>query len=377
MYVGEEADPTLRRLRVDDAQQDMEIAESARPVVEPARLGDTAPDDEVSAPRYADQQEEDEQKENEDFDVLARTFDGLVGLGSVKLEMSTIVNVIRLGRRRIAIGLPPPPFVRHLLFAGGPGTGTTTVARLYARILHALDVTEHGLLVVAGRMSPTDGPAGQATAKVAAAFDRARGGVLYIGEAHTLAPPGGESRGESVSALIECMSQEQDETIVILAGEPDGLRRLVEANPELAEDFTRTVVFDDYTPEELTVILERQTLELRYGLGPGTREAVIRYLDHGQHDASPGSTLAARRLLQMMIERHAQRVAGLADPGARDLIELKPEDVPTVPGAATPPPDRLPPSDRLARTAPPARTEGPAKPTRAAAPSRPVNHNFD
>jgi SpoVK/Ycf46/Vps4 family AAA+-type ATPase len=323
VYVGDRADPVLHALRIHDVDQDMDIAESARPTLRGTEVAavavSTLPAEHGGQPGEPTTLEE-----------LIAELNGLIGLDSVKRDVGAMINVMRLARRRIEIGLPPPPTNRHLVFAGNPGTGKTTVARLYGRILHALGMIEHGHLVEADRSMLVGEYVGHTAPKTTAIFRKALGGVLFIDEAYSLVPLGGgnDFGQEAVATLVKLMEDHRDEVVVIVAGYPGDMHRFIDSNPGLASRFTRTLVFDDYSAEQLAGIVRTQVAEHRYELGPGTGEEIVRYFALLRREAGFGNGRSARQLFQALTERHAQRTAELAAPTTQDLVELLPEDVP-------------------------------------------------
>jgi len=339
VHVGEQADPVLRALRIHDVEQDMDIAESARAVVHDADVSA------VTVSTLPPETPVDGAPES--LENLTAQLNALIGLDSVKRDVNAMINVMKLARRRVENGLPPPPTNRHLVFAGNPGTGKTTVARLYGRILHTLGMIEHGHLVEADRGSLVGEYVGHTAPKTTAIFRKALGGVLFIDEAYSLAPLGGgnDFGQEAIATLVKLMEDHRDEVVVIVAGYPDDMHRFIDSNPGLASRFTRTLVFDDYSGEQLACIVEHQVAENRYELGPGARDALVHYFNLLHRDIGFGNGRSARQLFQTLTERHAQRTADIQDPTTQDLIELLPDDVPSPPPPRANPPTRqtLPP----------------------------------
>src|SRR5262249_52740103 len=111
-----------------------------------------------------------------DLNALMEKLDRMVGLASVKREVANLVNLLATAKRREEAGLPVPSISRHLIFAGAPGTGKTTVARLFGQVLAALGVLSSGQLVEVSRSDLVGEYIGHTAKRTKDAFDRARGG---------------------------------------------------------------------------------------------------------------------------------------------------------------------------------------------------------
>ncbi|EFG64200.1 right-handed parallel beta-helix repeat-containing protein [Streptomyces sp. SPB074] len=264
-------------------------------------------------------------------DVLA-ALDALVGLDSVKREVRAMTDMIEVGRRRQAAGLKAASARRHLVFTGSPGTGKTTVARLYAEILVALGVLEKGHLVEVSRVDLVGEHIGSTAIRTQEAFGRAKGGVLFIDEAYALSPEdsGRDFGREAIDTLVKLMEDQRDEVVVIVAGYTAEMERFLAVNPGVASRFSRTITFGDYGPEELLRIVEQQAEEHEYELADGTGEALLKYFTVIPKDAGFGNGRTARQTFEAMVERHAGRVAQLPSPDKADLTLLYPEDLPGV-----------------------------------------------
>jgi SpoVK/Ycf46/Vps4 family AAA+-type ATPase len=255
---------------------------------------------------------------------LLSELDGLVGLEQVKERVRALTSELRLDARRREAGLPVAVRSRHLVFTGNPGTAKTTVARLLAQIYRELGVLTSGHLVEVTRSDLVGEYVGHTAPKTRAVVDEAAGGVLFIDEAHALAPGGGPDFGvEAVSELLVHMEERRDDLVVIAAGYPGDMERFLRANPGLRSRFGTTVDFPDYTDEQLAHIFGFQAENKGYRLGADLLRALpgaIAALDRGPGFAN-GRTV--RGLLERAVERQSLR---LAAPGT-DLDTVTDEEL--------------------------------------------------
>ncbi|WP_438306681.1 right-handed parallel beta-helix repeat-containing protein (plasmid) [Streptomyces sp. HUAS TT11] len=351
VYVGTKASPVLRRLLVHDADEDLSQADGAAARFEQCRSRNvksvtmpTTDEGEVAAvvgltgaPRGTGggQSAEVSIQEGAGEDRLPELLselEQLVGLESVKREVASMAKLMQMVKRRQEAGLQPPPLSRHLIFAGNPGTGKTTVARLYGQLLAALGLLASGHLVEADRSALVGEYVGHTGPKTTGVFRKALGGVLFIDEAYALVPAGqsNDFGQEAVSTLVKLMEDHRDDVVVIAAGYPVDMGRFIDSNPGLASRFTRTLRFDDYSSADLVRIVEHQASRHDYRLGEETSVALLAHFDAIERTERFGNGRTARQAFQQMTEQHAMRVADLADAGDEDLTLLLPADVPAV-----------------------------------------------
>ena len=352
VYAGSGATTVLRGCRIHDSDEDVKLADGAETVFEHCRVegvkSRSLPEQGQAADTWQTAgaggafvpqigvRTDGLPPDGETLNDLLAELDELIGLDRVKQDVSTMVKVMQLVRRRSEAGLAAPPLSRHLVFAGNSGTGKTTVARLYGRILNAVGLLSQGHLVEADRGTLVGEYVGHTAPKTTAAFRRALGGGLFIDEAYALVPHGqGSDFGrEAIATLVKLMEDHRDDVVVIVAGYPDEMERFVDANPGLASRFTRTLIFEDYDDEELVRIVESNARVHQYELSEGTREALSGHFASTTRDDRFGNGRTARQTFQRMTERQARRLADTAYDAAtdEDLMKLLPEDIPPIPG---------------------------------------------
>ncbi|MEV5014728.1 AAA family ATPase [Streptomyces sp. NPDC053780] len=184
----------------------------------------------------------------------------MVGLEPVKRQVKALSAQLNMARLRAGQGLPVQPPKRHFVFSGPSGTGKTTVARILGRVFYALGLLGGDHLVEAQRADLVGEYLGQTAVKANELIDSALGGVLFVDEAYSLSNSGygkGDAYGdEALQVLLKRAEDNRDHLVVILAGYPEGMDRLLAANPGLSSRFTSRVDFPSYRPLELTSIGE-------------------------------------------------------------------------------------------------------------------------
>ncbi|WP_326782831.1 right-handed parallel beta-helix repeat-containing protein [Streptomyces sp. NBC_00151] len=256
----------------------------------------------------------------------------LVGLEGVKREVTGLINLIKMAQRREEMGLPMPPMSRHLIFAGPPGTGKTTVARLYGAVLAELGMLAQGHLVEVARADLVAQIIGGTAIKTTEVFNKALGGVLFVDEAYTLTS---QSKGsgpdfgqEAVDTLMKLMEDHRNELVVIVAGYSEQMEQFLASNPGIASRFSRGIEFPNYSVDELVTIVTGMCEKHQYQLSPDGLEALTNYFERIPKGPTFGNGRVGRKVFEAMVSNQASRL--ITEPGAQsaELSVLSALDVP-------------------------------------------------
>jgi SpoVK/Ycf46/Vps4 family AAA+-type ATPase len=248
---------------------------------------------------------------------------GLIGLDAIKQQVQSLVNFLKVQAERDKFGLPRTPIALHAIFQGNPGTGKTTVARLVGRILGALGILSKGHLIETDRSGLVAEYAGQTGPKTNRRIDEAQGGVLFIDEAYSLVAEKGDDPygAEAVQTLLKRMEDDRDRFVVILAGYPRPMERLLHTNPGLTSRFSRSFEFPDYTAAELGRIFEGMCEKSEYALPALTRVKLLLGFQYllNRRDEHFGNGRLVRNVFERAIGQLADRIAQVV-PLTRELL---------------------------------------------------------
>lgn len=272
-----------------------------------------------------------EDKEEENLDRYLEELYSLIGLDSVKTEINSLINLIRVRKLRAEYNMPAMDMSYHMVYTGNPGTGKTTVARLVAKIYKELGILSEGNLVETDRSGLVAGFVGQTALKVKEVVESALGGVLFIDEAYSLAgSPGTNDFGaEAIDTLVKMMEDHRDDLVVIVAGYRDEMRQFLKANTGLISRFNKFIDFTDYTNEELMLILKSMAVKAGLTIEEEALNAVRIKLDAMEEKARIqfGNARGIRNVFETIVVNQANRLVTYDKPSREQLGEILPEDI--------------------------------------------------
>ncbi len=255
--------------------------------------------------------------------------ESLIGLDSVKKDVVSLANFIKMKKMREEKGLKAPNISYHCVFSGNPGTGKTTVARILANIFKELGILKSGHLVETDRSGLVAEYVGQTAVKTNKIIDSALDGVLFVDEAYTLVGGQNDYGKEAIATLLKRMEDDRERLIVILAGYSKDMEDFINSNPGLRSRFNRYILFPDYTASELFDIFQLNASKNEYVINEEANQYLKKKLDivvqNKQKDF--GNARYIRNYFELAIEHQANRLAAELDLTPEKLCELALDDI--------------------------------------------------
>lgn len=261
---------------------------------------------------------------------LLKELNELVGLESVKEEIRSLINLIKVRKMREKMHMPSMDMSYHMVFTGSPGTGKTTVARLVARIYKALGILSEGQLIETDRSRLVAGYVGQTAINVREIVEQAIGGVLFIDEAYALVSPdtANDFGSEAVDTLVKLMEDHRDNLVVIVAGYTEEMKVFLKSNTGLISRFNKFIAFDDYSQNQLLDILEVMAGQAGLTIEKAAVEKIGEKLAAMTEEEKKdfGNARGVRNIFEKMVMNQANRLVLLEEPTREQLMTLTQED---------------------------------------------------
>ncbi|MDY3931495.1 MAG: AAA family ATPase [Erysipelotrichaceae bacterium] len=266
------------------------------------------------------------QNSQAEMDAVSKELDSVIGLENVKSYIRSLQAHVLINQRRRQQGLKTTEISKHMIFTGNPGTGKTTIARLFARYMKAIGALSQGQLVEVTRADLVAKYVGQTAPLTMSVIRSALGGVLFIDEAYSLYRGRDDSFGlEAIDTLVKAMEDNRDDLIVILAGYKKEMAAFLEANSGLKSRFPNIIEFPDYTGEQLMAIADQIAKGKGYRIDDSVKAPLTAWFDQKQAEsaATAGNGRLARNTIEEAILKQSERL--LKEENA-DMDLLKKED---------------------------------------------------
>ncbi|KAJ8128845.1 hypothetical protein O1611_g4788 [Lasiodiplodia mahajangana] len=240
----------------------------------------------------------------------------LIGLKEVKESVRVMFQVLETNYKRELNGIKPHAYSLNRVFVGSPGTGKTTVAKLYGRILADLGFLSKGDVVVKSPADFIGDAVGKSESNTAAILASTIGKVLIIDEAYMLDPGDSTSTRDSFktavldSIVAEVQGNPGDDRCVILIGYEDKMVSLFHnGNPGLSGRFMADIPFRfvDYNNKELRQILELDLKDRNIEYQPDALSSAVGMLSRYKTSPNFSNARAVKTLVSEAVLRNQER----------------------------------------------------------------------
>ena len=241
------------------------------------------------------------------YEEAAAKLEEMVGLEMLKKEIKEFESVIRKKKAYQNKGLPVERENLHMLFLGNPGTGKTTVAKYMADILFSLGVIRSNKLVVAERKDLVGQFIGRTAIQTDVVIQKARGGVLFIDEAYSLAKIDNERDfgHEAIETLLTAMVTYKDDLVIIFAGYEKEMAKFINSNSGLVSRIGYKFHFEDYSVDELVEIFKRKMKSMGFRVTDSAFEKIRIIMEKNHLKENFGNGRFVDKVVDKVIKRHS------------------------------------------------------------------------
>ena len=260
--------------------------------------------------------------------------DRLVGCADIKRRIDELIALTNYNRimHELFPNSKQHRVSLHSLFLGRPGTGKTTVCKIFGSLLHQAGALSKGHVVVCDRGTFIGTLWGDEERAMRQIVDRARGGVLMIDEAYLFNGKNDNDPGKIVIQLLMNLlaDESQRDIAVVLCGYKEPMQKMLATNPGLQSRFPNKFEFSDFTVDELLEITRRRLKEYNYQFTASAWQKYSQMLTQAYQLRDPETWGNARFIanqLERIYIRHAARCVQHFPKRKSDLLKLTPDDI--------------------------------------------------
>ncbi|EPQ56100.1 P-loop containing nucleoside triphosphate hydrolase protein [Gloeophyllum trabeum ATCC 11539] len=260
----------------------------------------------------------------------------MIGLISVKDTVRTLFAMVQTNYQRELLEKEPDQISLNRVFLGSPGTGKTTVAKLYGQILCELGLLSNGEVVVKSPADFIGSALGQSENQTKSILAATLGKVLVIDEAYMLYGGSGQKGASDqyktavIDTLVaEVQSVPGEDRCVLLLGYKDQMEEMFQnVNPGLARRFAieNAFHFEDYTDGELRQALEMKLKDQDRTATDKAKAVAVETLSRLRNRPNFGNIGEVENLLSKAKLHYQKRQASLAADERSPDAPFEPED---------------------------------------------------
>lgn len=260
--------------------------------------------------------------------------DKLVGCEDIKRRMDELVALTSYNKmmRELFPDRKQHEVSLHSVFLGRPGTGKTTVCKIFGSLLRQAGALSKGHVVMCNRGTFIGTLWGDEERSMNQVLEMAKGGVLMIDEAYLLNGKNESDPGKLViQLLMNILADEtQRDIAVVLCGYKEPMQKLLDSNPGLQSRFPNKFEFSDFTVDELLEITQRRVKEYDYQFTEPAWEKYSGILEQA-YQVRDAETWGNARFITNQLERiyirHATRCVKQRPANKAEFLMITPEDI--------------------------------------------------